>query len=129
MERVTEYFSKLIDAIRNSSWLQNEDLTFREIDEKEGYIRGILFLHGGYTLHIAEYISVKHGHPERIKYRYQLQNIKDDLLARWDNAPHHKKISSYPYHKHCEDGEIDVSAKMDILLILSKLDDILKDKI
>ncbi len=22
------------------------------------------------------------------------------LLVRWDNAPHHKNLSTYPFHKH-----------------------------
>ncbi|MFH1935323.1 MAG: hypothetical protein ABIN18_27600 [Pseudomonadota bacterium] len=48
MERVTEYFSQLLDVTRKNSWVRNEELTFREIDEKEGYIRGTLALHGGY---------------------------------------------------------------------------------
>ena len=67
MERVTEYFAQLLDITRNNS-CRSEDLTFREIDEKESYIRGTLALHGGYTLHIAEYVHIIQGHPESIKY-------------------------------------------------------------
>jgi len=72
MERVTEYFAQLLDITRNNSWVRNEELTFREIDEKEGYIRGTLALHGGYTLHIAEYVHIIQGHPECIKYLHLL---------------------------------------------------------
>jgi len=35
------------------------------------------------------------------KYSYHWQ-INNNLLIRWDNAPHWKKISTFPYHKHIE---------------------------
>jgi hypothetical protein len=129
MERVTEYFSQLLDVTRENSWVRNEELTFREIDEKEGYIRGTLALHRGYTLYVAGYVHLIQGHPECIKYRYQLQDKKDKLLARWDNAPHYETIATYPHHKHCRDEKIVPSQPMDIFLILSNLDDVLEDKI
>ena len=129
MERVIEYFAQLLEITRNNSWVRNEELTFREIDEKEGYIRGTLALHGGYMLHVAEYVQIIQGHPECIKYRYQLQDKKDNFLARWDNAPHYETISTYPHHKHCRNEKIVSSPPMDIFLILSNLDDILENKI
>lgn len=127
MERVAEHFSQILDTARSNSWVRNEDLTFREIDDKEGYIRGILYLHGGCALHIAEYVEIKNGRAKCIKYRYQLQDRKEKLLARWDNAPHHKEIATFPNHKHRRDGEIVPSPEMNIFLILSLMDDILKN--
>ncbi len=26
------------------------------------------------------------------------------LIIRWDNAPHHREISSFPFHMHKKDG-------------------------
>ncbi len=37
-----------------------------------------------------------------IKYSYVLLKNKV-LIMRYDNAPHHRKISTYPHHKHLED--------------------------
>ncbi len=127
MERITERFSQILDAVERSIWVRSDEITFREIDEKEGYIKGILYLHGGYTLHIAEYVEIFHGQAKCAKYRYQLQDRRDELLARWDNAPHHEEIATFPNHKHCRDGEIVPSPEMDIFLVLSILDDVLKD--
>jgi len=44
-------------------WVRNEEISFREIAEKEGYIRGTLYLHGGYKLHVSEYVIIKQGKP------------------------------------------------------------------
>lgn len=128
MERVTEYFYKLLDITKESSWVLNEELTFREIDDREGYIRGTLYLYGGFTLHVAEYVVIKEEYPIRKKYRYQLQDTEERLLSRWDNAPHHAEISTHPYHRNCKNGKTVSSPEMSIHRVLSELDYALKDK-
>jgi hypothetical protein len=40
MERVADYFSFFLEAIKENMWVRNEEISFREIAEIEGYIRG-----------------------------------------------------------------------------------------
>ena len=129
MERITDYFSFFLEAIKDNVWVRNEEVSFREIGEKEGYIRGILYLHGGHELHVAEYVVINQGRPIAIKYRYQLQTPDSKFTARWNNAPHHKTVTSFPHHKHCQDGTTVASSINNIFEILNSLDDELKDKI
>lgn len=37
---------------------------------------------------------------DEIKYSYNWQKTKGDLIMRWDNAPHWKHLKTYPHHKH-----------------------------
>ena len=41
-------------------------------------------------------ISIKH------KYSFHWQNTDNQMTIRWDNAPHHPNISTFPHHKHIE---------------------------
>jgi Family of unknown function (DUF6516) len=34
------------------------------------------------------------------KYSFQWMEENYDLKIRWDNAPHHQYISTFPHHKH-----------------------------
>lgn len=34
------------------------------------------------------------------KYSFQWMEENYDLKIRWDNAPHHRHISTFPHHKH-----------------------------
>jgi len=34
------------------------------------------------------------------KYSYQWQKKNGDTLLRWDNAPHHKALKTFPHHRH-----------------------------
>lgn len=37
-------------------------------------------------------------------YSFHWQDSRNTLIRRWDNAPHHSDISTFPHHKHTEDG-------------------------
>lgn len=49
------------------------------------------------------------------KYAYQWMNAKFELITRWDNANHHKHISTYPHHKHIG-AENNIVESIDITL-------------
>ena len=38
--------------------------------------------------------------PERCRYRFQYMNAEGHLIFRYDNAPHHREITTFPHHKH-----------------------------
>ena len=129
MERIADYFLFFLEAMKDNMWVRNEEISFREIAEKEGYIRGTLYLHGGYNLHVAEYVIIKQSKPVAIKYRYQLQTPDRKFTVRWDNAPHHKAIDSFPQHMHCRNGETVASFINNIFDVLNSLDNELKNGI
>ena len=35
-----------------------------------------------------------------IKYSYHWQTQVGKLICRWDNAPHHRSVQTFPHHKH-----------------------------
>jgi len=128
MENITEYFSQVSDAVNKNSRIVCQNISFRQISDTEAYIRGDLHLHGGFILYMAEYVTVEAPDVvRRPKYRYQLQDHNNTLTARWDNAPHHSEVPTYPFHRHCKDGQIISSPEMNIRKLLAELDDVLKD--
>lgn len=52
----------------------------------------------------------------RRKYSFHWQNVNEELISRWDNAPHFPDISSYPHHQHLQ-SETNVIASSAIILI------------
>ncbi|MBI5839768.1 MAG: hypothetical protein HZB19_06670 [Chloroflexi bacterium] len=94
-----EYYASVQAAILAASHVIQTDISFDEISEEECYIRGVLTLIRGYELHIAEYV-VTEPQFKRLKYRFHLQSSESQMIARWDNAPHHPEIKTYPDHLH-----------------------------
>jgi hypothetical protein len=100
-----EYYLGLQDVIHAAPFVLRSDLRFEEIDTNECYIRGVLLLVGGFELHIAEYV-VTEPDVTRPKYRYHLQSSSNELVARWDNAPHHPSVLTFPHHYHDAEGQV-----------------------
>ncbi|MFX0173455.1 MAG: DUF6516 family protein [Candidatus Hodarchaeota archaeon] len=47
-----------------------------------------------------EFVVSKADSPVKDKYSYYF--IIDDKIIRWDNAPHHPKIKTFPHHLHID---------------------------
>ncbi|HLA07980.1 MAG TPA: DUF6516 family protein [Anaerolineales bacterium] len=112
-----EYYAAVQTAILAVPHIIQIDTSFDEVSESECYIRGILTLTGDYELHIAEYVITT---PElkRLKYRYHLQSSDNQMIARWDNAPHHPEIKTHPDHLHVGE-KIKANPPMDIPQVLA----------
>ncbi|MEW5766252.1 MAG: DUF6516 family protein [bacterium] len=41
----------------------------------------------------------------KIKYRYHYMTSQQALIFRYDNAPHHRQLKTFPHHKHLPQGE------------------------
>ncbi|HEY0108918.1 MAG TPA: DUF6516 family protein [Fibrella sp.] len=62
-----------------------------------------------------EYVNLKQVR----KYAYQWQQADATLLIRWDNAPHHAYLTTYPYHQHIGNEEtIQPSTAMTLDMVL-----------
>jgi hypothetical protein len=118
--KAREYYLDLQDVIHAAPFVLRSDLRFEEIDTSECYIRGILLLVGGFELHIAEYV-VTEPDLTRPKYRYHLQSSNNELVARWDNAPHYPSVPTFPHHHHDADGQVHSNRPMSIPEVLDAI--------
>jgi hypothetical protein len=115
-----QYNQTVHTAINLSPLVIAVDLSFSEIDVNECYIRGVLTLINGFELHLAEYVITKPT-IQRPKYRYHLQRNDRALVARWDNAPHHRQVETFPDHRHDASGQVHPSPPIDIPAVLKAI--------
>ncbi|MCF8374265.1 MAG: DUF6516 family protein [Bacteroidales bacterium] len=99
-------------------WLENNKLikSYEVIDFRENQNGFFLKLKVQFIdeslLFIKEYFSIDHRN-----YSFHWQDKNDELLIRWDNAPFHKNIDTFPHHKHKE-GKILPSNEIGIVEVL-----------
>ncbi len=79
------------------------------------YVKIVVILRDSSRLFIREYVDEK----ER-NYSYHWQDKNGNLIVRWDNAPHHKQIKTYPHHKH-EKGKVKESFEITCEKILTEI--------
>ena len=87
------------------------------------YIKGsITFFEGSY-FSFAELIGGK-----TISYRFHFMSADKNLIRRWDSAPHHKELESFPFHVHSP-ANVSASERINLLQAIDKVTGILLQNI
>ena len=71
----------------------------------------VMLVDGG-LVEMTERILEVQENLEVTKYRHHWQDRNGRLIKRWDNAPHHPEVDTFPHHLHdgAEDRVVDHSA-------------------
>jgi len=70
----------------------------------------------GSTLHVTESSIIGKN-----KYSYHWQDAHNQLIIRWDNAPHHPHLASFPHHRH-EGGTVHENPRIAIDEVLVEIE-------
>ncbi|QTA85779.1 toxin-antitoxin system TumE family protein [Desulfonema magnum] len=104
---IETYFAQLEKTLQEFRNIRSYTLTKKVYNFKQGFVSGKVVFEDNSRLDFTEVrdTDVK----GKIKYRYQYMNEKNELIFRYDNAPHHREISTYPHHKHVSEEVEDSS--------------------
>ena len=85
----------LINFLKSKEYIV--DMMIHDFKEfRYGYFIKIqCIFNNGFEFHIKEYVDENSRN-----YSFHLQDSDSKFIARWDNAPHHKSLKSYPHHFH-----------------------------
>ena len=101
---IEKYFGLIEKLIEDFPFVATYTLTKKVYNHKQGYIRGAISFANGYHL---DFVEVKNIDTDgKLKYRYQYMDAEKEEVFRYDNAPHHRRLKSFPHHKHIEDEVI-----------------------
>ena len=121
---VADYFKTIEQLLGDSELIADKKVDFREFSSDEGMISGRLLFLGGYMLTFMEYIQIG---KERPKYRFNLSDSNGDTIFRYDNAAHHKDLSTFPHHKHVN-NEVKPSREIGLVEVFSEIENIILSK-
>lgn len=99
--RIERYFARIQSTVETCPVLQTFSLTYDKRGTYEGFIRGELIFVDGSVLHLREFVDVEMD-VDRLTYVYQYMTAEQQLVFRYDNTGHHRKLNlpTYPHHKH-----------------------------
>lgn len=123
--QVIDYFSEIQSLIRSSIFVENADVEYEVKSRSIGIVHGILGMIDGSTLQFMELVNIKRDKMIRLKYRFHLMTVNDEMVFRYDNSPHHPEISTYPHHKHVKGEKVPRRSKevglKDVLLEIEEM--------
>jgi len=100
---------EILRLLDHANWVESYEV--QEYRQWEGgiYYRLKISLENRTVLFVREYVD----EIERA-YSFHWLDYNNELIMRWDNAPHHRDLETFPHHKHTIDGvfenlEIDLS--------------------
>ena len=123
---IERYMNDLDVLISASPSIVDIDIIRRDIRdtglEKTALFRYRIKLIDESLIEITERILEERGGLTTTKYRYHWQTGSGKLIKRWDNAPHHPEIDTFPDHLH-DGSEENVKSfrKMNALEILTDI--------
>lgn len=73
----------------------------REMDANlgVGFIKGHITFADGSRLEFSEQLPTS-----RQRFRLHYMDAQANLVVRWDSAPHHKDLGTFPFHQHTPSG-------------------------
>ena len=113
---IYDYFSKVQRKLETLKWIiVEQSVNFDFVSEEMGIITGKLVFVDNTILDFMELVSAKES-----EYRFQYMDKNKNLICRWDSAPHHKEIPTFPYHFHTK-KEVSESKKMNFIDVLDDI--------
>ncbi|MEK6983220.1 MAG: DUF6516 family protein [Nanoarchaeota archaeon] len=120
---IYDYFSKVqrkLEAIK--CIIMEQSVNFDFVSDEMGITTGKLVFVDNTILDFMELVSAKEA-----GYRFQHMDKNKELICRWDSAPHHKEVPTFPYHLHTK-KEVKESKKLNFIDILDiVMEEVLKN--
>lgn len=119
------YFNKVKNRIGKLEWLIVRVSIDTEYDEDAdvGIISGSITFKDNSIFHFKEVLMEKNRH-----YRFQYMDGRNDLIFRWDTAPHYRDLGTFPYHVHLPDG-VKESERVTLIDVLDKIERVVVAKL
>ncbi len=102
MQRFVDHIEK---AIASSSIILSSNIQKQfGPDSETVYLKGNLLFIDSSSLEIALFAEKTGASVTIDKYRLHYMDKQGAMIFRYDNAPHHRELSSFPHHKHTPDN-------------------------
>jgi len=98
MRNVSQYFEIIEKAIEYSP-AEEAEIEIERRDATRGRIEGVVYFADGSRLEFNERVVIDQSRSVKKEYRYQFVR-HGRAVFRYDNAPHHPQIATFPHHKH-----------------------------
>ena len=110
---IADYLQQIDELLSTSSVVGDVEIIRRSIRDTElekvlNYRYRITLTNGG-LVEMTERVLEVRGTLAVTKYRHHWQDSNGRLIKRWDNAPHHPAIETFPHHLHEGDEDRVVS--------------------
>ncbi len=121
---IEEYFQNIGSYIADCPHVTESQIRNNKRSFYIGVVEGEIRFTDNSFLHFIEFVNVKEG-VNRYKYSYHYQDEAEKVVFRYDMAPHHKEIKTFPHHKHMGSEEVVEALAPSLSEVLQEIEGIL----
>jgi len=121
---ITEYFQRIESQVAGCIHVVESTLLKDKRSLHIGIIEGELIFAEESVLHFIEFVNVKEN-IEVYRYSYHYQDRNGHLIFRYDMAPHHREIQTFPHHKHTPSKKVIEATCPTLEQVLDEIDDMI----
>jgi len=127
MTTIYHYLARLEDTLLSRHEIEVQQLDARRAESNEaGEFNARVSFYDQSLLEATEKVKIEDGEIIKQDYSYHYQKSNGDLVFRYDNAPHHPEIETFPHHKHVESDEnVIASQPPDMSEVLVEIDGVI----
>lgn len=100
MSPLHDHLAHVRQAISTFPGIHVEEYWEQLLTATRANLRIRLHLADNSLLEISEALAVEGARLTWLSYRYHWQDTTGHLILRYDNAPHHPEVGTFPHHKH-----------------------------
>lgn len=97
---MAQYLKKIEIAVHGLATAYVERYEEEILSDNRVNLRIRIRFSNGNLLELNEAIIGEAGYIKHLNYRYHLQDNQNNLIFRYDNAPHFPELENFPHHKH-----------------------------
>ncbi|MBF0229910.1 MAG: hypothetical protein HQK63_10050 [Desulfamplus sp.] len=124
---IIEHFNSLEASLIENNYIVSYKIIRRETSYAECKIRFKVIFVDGSEAEFFEYLVFSNKTLSLSKYSFHWQDVKGNLIYRWDNAPHFPALPNPPHHRHNPDNSVvGIIKTPDIFDIIKEIEKILE---
>ncbi len=124
---IEEYFRQIENDIAECLFIIETEIKKDRRSYHIGIVEGKIRFTDHSVLHFIEFVNVKNV-IEKYKSAYHFQNQELKLIFRYDMAPHHKGVNTFPHHKHLSPEHVVASSEPTLRQVLCEIEGYLEKK-
>ena len=99
-ETLAEYVRHIEDAARGFPNASVEEYRETALTDERVNVHARIRSERGHLLEISEAVLMEGDRLNILSYSYHFQDPYNALIFRYDSAPHHRGLPTFPHHKH-----------------------------
>jgi hypothetical protein len=116
---LSKYLKAIAEVLAALENVQVEFYRQEQLTPQRVTLKIRLRFNSGHLLEISEAVVSESGRLTHLSYRYHLQDSGNQLVFRYDDAPHFPMLASFPHHKHLS-HEVIASPKPSIFYVIEE---------